>query len=91
MTKTTWRKLISEALEDHNQAISDIQSIEPELGAWIDEEFHDGYGWQYKPSVLAFTAWTASLVLFPWAYDGELHVGTVPRYPTNVATLIDGQ
>ena len=91
MAKTTWRKLISEELALDNQAISDIQSAEPELGTWIDEEFHDGYGWDDKPNVLAFTALTASLVIFPWAYDGELHVATVPRYPAEVKTLINGQ
>lgn len=79
---TTWRKELTETLEDHGEAFDYIESItltEEEL----DVEFHPGFGSEEgKP----FTAWTASRVYFPWCYDGAEGVASVSRHPNGKPT-----
>lgn len=79
---TTWRKLLTEALEDNKESFGDIISITLSNDE-LDEEFYAGYGsCEGKP----FTAWTEDRVYFPVGYDGSEWVDSVPRNPCSILT-----
>ena len=76
---TTWRKLISEAIEDDQLGKLIACTLSDEE---LDVEFYDGFG---TVEGAPFTAWTELYVLFPLKYDGSEGVGHAPRDPCNVA------
>lgn len=75
--KTTWRKLIKEALFDDELIACTLSEDE------LDKKFSDGYGGsEGKP----FTAWSETRVYFPVVYDGSEWVCSAPRNPCDEAT-----
>lgn len=71
----TWRKLMTEALEERGEVWSDILSYYPSDLDW-DKPFDDDYG---GTEGVPFHAWTANRVYFCVCYDGAEWVSSVPR------------
>jgi hypothetical protein len=84
--KTTWRKLIDKAFEDHQDNWENVEGCtltEQEL----DKRFDDGFGGiDGEP----FTLWTKDFVYFPVVYDGSEWVGYAPRNPNKMKTPHQG-
>ena len=78
---TTWRKMISEALQWQGETWADVESA---IGSeYFDLPFYAGYGINGgKP----FTIWTAKRVYFPACYHGSEWVESVSRNPDGLAT-----
>lgn len=83
---TTWRKLLSEALEEQGESWSDVVSMTL-TGAQLDKEFYDGYGGAEGDP---FTVWTVKRVYFPTEYDGSESVASVSRDPDGIPTPHSG-
>lgn len=82
MDTSSWRELISRALEEQREAWSDVVRCTL-TDAEMDVRFDEGYGSaEGKP----FTLWTAQRVYFPVVYDGSEWVESVPREPCDEAT-----
>lgn len=81
-TITTWRELISVALEDVGEKWADVESITLS-DAELDRKFDCGYG---GPEGTPFTIWTKARVYFPVCYDGAEEVDSVSRNPDGRAT-----
>lgn len=91
---TSWRELLTGALESHSETWADIISIvggpNREYGDqdevvpdnWLDVTFDSSYG---GTEGHAFTAWTKDWVYFPICYDGSEWVGWAPRNPCSTA------
>jgi hypothetical protein len=75
--KTTWKELITDAMENSKESWDDVVSCtltENEL----EKKFDGGYGGsEGKP----FTLWTKKRVYFPVVYDGSEWVESVSRRP----------
>ena len=82
MFKTTWRKLLKEALNNNKETWSDIESITL-TKKQLDTEFDCDFGISEGS---AFTCWTANYVYFPAVYDGREWIASVPRNPNGVQT-----
>ena len=81
---TTWRKLITSALDHNKESWDDVVSICPEKEAWLDYLFDDDYG---SIEGNSFTVWTKNNVYFPVCYDGSEWVGSVSRNPNGKSTV----
>jgi len=80
----TWRELITEEMEWHDETLDDVVAAAPELATgWLDDEFHNGYG---SSEGCAFTVWTTHYVYFPGVYDGKEWVASVSRHPDGKPT-----
>lgn len=75
---TTWRELISDALEAHKERWEDVEA-NTLTEAELDVKFDSGYGGEEG---IPFTLWTANRVYFPICYDGAEWVGSAPRNPS---------
>ena len=83
---TTWKALLSRALEERGESFSDLESntlTEDDLVQEFDNSFG---GVEGKP----FTAWSAKTVYFPICYDGAEWVGSVSRHPDGKPTEHQG-
>lgn len=79
---TTWRKLITLAMEEVGETWSDVVACtlsEVEL----DRVFDDGYG---APEGKPFTLWTTNRVYFPVQYDGAEWAASASRIVDGVPT-----
>ena len=79
---TTWRKEISDALDENNETWQDVVG-NTLRNDQLDAEFDGGYG---MPEGEPFTVWTSENVYFPWVYDGREGVACVPRNPNDSPT-----
>lgn len=79
---TTWRKELIEAMAEHGEAWSDVESCTL-TDAELDAEFDCGYGSSEGES---FTLWTKARVYFPVVYDGAEWPESVSRNPDGKAT-----
>ena len=75
---TTWRKAITEALQDGDSFDQLTIKIDP---GELDREFDMGFGHEEGNP---FTAWSKNWVYFPICYDGSEWVGSVPRNPCDI-------
>lgn len=80
--KTTWRKLLVDAMGETNESFADIESSTLTEGE-LDTEFDNGYG---LSEGVPFTVWTKNHVYFPAVYDGAEWAASVPRNPNDHAT-----
>lgn len=80
---TTWRKEIEDEMSNHGETFDDVESSVGDGNAWLDKEFHDGYG---RSSGCTFTLWTRNRVYFPAVYDGAEWCSSVPRNPCDEQT-----
>jgi len=76
---TTWRVLISEAMEARGESWTDVEAMSL-LESQLDAEFNAGFGMREG---LPFTVWTKKSVYFPIVYDGREWAGSVSRHPGN--------
>ncbi len=77
----TWRHLIEEQFNLHNEWFQDISSIAPSFDVLnVPFDYDNG---EKGP---AFTVWTKERVYFPATYDGNQWVASVSRDPDMVAT-----
>ena len=82
MDQTTWRKLISKALEENGESWRSVVKCTL-TDSKLDAGFDCGFGGvEGKP----FTLWTQQRVYFPAQYDGSEWVESVPRNPCNEVT-----
>jgi hypothetical protein len=80
--KTTWRKILVDAMEETNESFADIESSTL-TEAELDTEFDNGYG---LSEGAPFTVWTKNHVYFPAVYDGAEWAASVSRNPNGHAT-----
>lgn len=80
--KTTWREMISRALDAHGESWADVVSMTL-TEADLDARFDSGYG---GTEGCPFTLWTANRVYFPASYDGAEWCDSVARNPNGEAT-----
>lgn len=82
MSQDTWRKLITEDMEEYGETWADLVSLtltDSELDTIFDAQ---EYAMQGKP----FTAWSKRRVYFPVVYDGKEFVASVSRHPDGIPT-----
>lgn len=79
---TTWRKEIFDALTEHGETWSDVESMMLS-DAQLDKEFDSDFGCKKGE---AFTVWTKRRVYFPTEYDAAEWVASVSRHPDGKAT-----
>lgn len=79
---TTWRKELSEALEQNSETWGDVEASTLSERQ-LDNQFDPGYGGAEGD---AFTLWTKDRVYFPAVYDGAEWVAWVPRNPNGEPT-----
>lgn len=75
MSMTTWRKGITQALNEKGESWEDVEYCTLS-DAELDEEFYDGCG---RANGTPFTVWTENRVYFPVEYAGEEWVDSVSR------------
>lgn len=80
---TSWRKLITQALNHNKESWDDVEFMCPEKGKWLEYLFDDDFG---SIEGTPFTVWTKNKVYFPVCYDGSEWVGSVSRNPENKPT-----
>lgn len=74
MSRTTWRKLVTNRMKFEDESWEDVESTFGDL----DTEFYHGYG---GDCMISFAVCTPTNVYFPMEYDGLDLVGCVPRNP----------
>lgn len=75
MSITTWRELISENMQEHNDGFENV------VGMTLTEDQMSRSGcW------IEFTIWTKTRVYFPATYDGTDWCESVPRNPSDEKT-----
>ena len=81
-TTTTWRKLITNEMEEHHDAWENVVSctLNDDL---LDVSFYANYG---DPEGAPFTLWTVTRVYFPVVYDGLEWCASVARHPDATPT-----
>lgn len=85
---TTWRKLISEDMARHGEALKDTHGWatgtgqQPQDEHWLDQPFHSGHG---VPEGIPFRMWTHGRVYFSHVYDGKETCQSVPRHPAQAS------
>lgn len=83
MKLDSWETLIQEEMDfKTKESLDDIVFVWPSREC-LREEFDAGYG---VSNGTPFTAWSKSWVYFPVTYDGSESVGSVPRFPCEIAT-----
>ena len=80
----TWRKLITEEMERHNDSWENVVSVAAkDLDRVFDEQFDNEFG---SVEGDPFTIWTDRRVYFPTQYDGQEDCGSVSRHPDGQPT-----
>jgi len=81
MSRTTWRQLITEALQEDGSSWDDVVAHTFQADQ-LDRGFDSGYGGEEG---CPFTLWTSRRVYFPCCYDGAEWVSSAPRDPCEEA------
>ncbi len=83
----TWRKIITEELDDYDIEPIDLDGLKCTLErGWLDIEFDGSHG---APSHPDFTAWGDDFVFTSYDHDGAACVMLVPRNPPPVKLADD--
>lgn len=74
---TSWRKLITQAMQKRNETWDDYEASTLSIGE-LDTVFDASFG---SNDGIPFTLWTKAHVYFPTDHDGRDGVRSVPRDP----------
>lgn len=81
--REAWTQTVADEMKDHGESWTDVVASVPSASEFARE--HDfGCG-----DTFAFTVWTHRRVYFSTTYDGTPGCDSVPRHPSDEATLLE--